>query len=54
MPKYKLYVEERLCREVEVEASEEDEALEKVQKMYKDEEIILSADDHVETNIDLV
>ena len=54
MPKFKLYVEEVLSREVEVEASDDLEALEKVHKMYEDEEIVLDNDDHINTNIDLV
>ena len=48
--KYKVTIEEKLVREVEVEANDFDEALENVKDMYNNSEIILSADDF--TNVD--
>ena len=53
MSKVKVYIEETLCREIEIDAPSEmdtDEAMEyaedKVRDMYKNEEIILTADDY--------
>lgn len=53
MSKVKVYIEETLCREIEVDCPDymdNDEAMEyaedKVLKMYKNEEIVLTADDY--------
>ena len=43
--KYKVTIEETLVKEIEVEANDFDEALEKVKDMYNNSEIVLSADD---------
>ena len=43
--KYKVNVEELLSRIVEVEADSDEEAEEKVREMYKNEEIVLDAED---------
>lgn len=43
--KYRVNVEEILSRIVEVEAGNEEEAEEKVREMYRNEEIVLDADD---------
>ena len=43
--KYKVNVEELLSRIVEVEAENEEEAEDKVIKMYMNEEIVLDASD---------
>lgn len=41
----KVEVKEVLSRVVEVEASTDEEAIEIVERMYRDEELVLSADD---------
>ena len=53
MSKVKVYIEETLCREIEVDCPDymgNDEAMEyaedKVLKMYKNEEIVLTTDDY--------
>jgi hypothetical protein len=48
METYKIEVKETLSRIIEIDANSFDEALEDVQKMYKNEEIILDNDDFVE------
>lgn len=45
MKKFKLEITETLSREVEVEAETLEEAIDSLNKMYKNEEIILGADD---------
>ena len=51
MKKFRVTVTETLKRFVEVEAENEDEAAEKVDFMYDNEEIVLTADDYYATNI---
>ena len=46
---YKVEIQEYLSRDVMVEAENEDEALEKIKRCYYDEEIVLYAEDYVET-----
>ena len=45
--KYKVEIEEILRRAVEVEAASKDEAEDKVQQLYRDCEIVLTADDFI-------
>ena len=47
----KTRIEETLSKIVEVEADNNIEAVSKVAKMYHDGEIVLTADDHVDTTI---
>lgn len=49
METFKIEVKETLSRIIEVEASSENEALSKIQDLYNKEEIVLDADDYVET-----
>ena len=51
MKKFRVTVTETLKRFVEVEAENEDEAAEKVDFMYDNEDIVLTADDYYATNI---
>lgn len=53
METFKIEVKETLLRIIEVEASSEVEAFSKVQDLYHKEEIVLDADDYVETEINL-
>lgn len=48
MDKYKVNVEEILSRVIEVEANNEDEAEEKVRTMYKEQKVVLGAEDFEE------
>ncbi len=51
MKKFRVTVTETLKRFVEVEAENEDEAAEKVDFMYDNEDIVLTADDYYQTCI---
>ena len=42
---YEIKVLETLSRVVEIDAKDEESALEKIREMYSNEEIVLSADD---------
>ncbi len=50
MKKFKIEVKETLSRIIEINANSINEALENVQKIYKNEEIILDNDDFVEVD----
>lgn len=54
MKKYEVEVHEILARIVEVEAKNEDEAIEKVYEMYDNAQIVLDWHDLVEHDIDFV
>lgn len=49
METFKIEVKETLSRIVEIEANSYDEAYFKVKEMYNSEEIVLDADDYIET-----
>ncbi len=51
---YKIRIEEILAKNVYVEAEDEVEAINKVTDLYRDEKIVLSADDYYDTNIERV
>ena len=48
---FEIEVEEILSRTVKIKAKDRDEALDKVEKLYKNEKIVLWADDYVCTTI---
>ena len=48
MQEYEVEIEEILQRKVKVEAENRDEAVRKVIKMYRSEEIILGAEDCID------
>ncbi len=52
MKTFKIEVKETLSKIIEIEASSDDEAILKVKKMYQKEEIVLSSEDYVTTEID--
>lgn len=54
MKKYEVEIHEILARIVKVEAENEDEAIEKVQEMYDNEEIVLDWSNCVSSEIDFV
>ena len=45
MKKYNIIIEETLSKVVRVEAETEDDAIDKIESMYGNQEIVLSADD---------
>jgi hypothetical protein len=51
METFKIEVKETLSRIIEIEANSADEAFSKIQDLYKKEEIVLDADDYVETEV---
>lgn len=49
--KFKINIKEILQVTVEIEASTKEAALAKVKEMYEDEKIVLTADDHTDTEM---
>jgi hypothetical protein len=49
METFKIEVKETLSRVFEIEAKSADEAFLKIQDLYKKEEIVLDAEDYIET-----
>jgi hypothetical protein len=45
MKEYEIRIEEILQRTINVEAENKEEAIEKVKEMYRNEEVVLTADD---------
>ena len=52
--KYKVEITEVLCRQVEIEADTEDEAVELATEMYEATDIVLDYEDFVSLHIDAV
>lgn len=51
MKHYEIYIKETLIRRVEIEADNEDDAETKVQELYDNGDIVLSADDFDEVEM---
>lgn len=51
--KFAVEIQETLCRIIDVEAESEEEALDIVTQKYKDEEIVLDANDFIDYDIHL-
>jgi len=51
METFKIEIQEFLSKIIEVEAENIEEAVTKVKKLYKDEEIVLDSEDYVTTEI---
>ena len=51
MTKYRIEVTEVLSRIVEIEAENEDDAVEMVRQMYRNCDLVLDASDYIETEI---
>ena len=51
MKKYRIEVTEVLSRIIEMDAENEDDAVEMVRQMYRNCELVLDASDYVETEI---
>lgn len=54
MREYRIKIIERLSTVVPVQEENADSALEKVQAMYRDSKIVLTADDYVDTEIKII
>lgn len=52
MKKYKMEIKETLQKIIEISADSLEEAKEKVEEMYRKEEVILYPDNHIDTTID--
>lgn len=54
MDKYIVSIYETLATNIEVEAEDYSDAIKKVREKYNNEEIILSADDYLDTEFDCI
>lgn len=54
MDKYVVSIYETLAKNIEVEAEDYPDAIQKVREKYNNKEIILSADDYLDTDFDCV
>ena len=54
MNKYKVTITETLQKEIEVEASSKEEAIYQIKQQYKNEKIVLTADDYVYTDFNVI
>lgn len=54
METFKVEIRDYLSKIIEIEAESQEEAISQVQQSYKSGEIILSSDDYVTTEIDLI
>ena len=54
MTKYRIEVTEVLSRIVEIEAENEDDAVEIVRQMYRNCDLVLDTSDYVETEISVI
>lgn len=50
---YKIEIKETLSRIIDVEADNEEGAIREAKKQYMNENIVLNADDYVETEFDI-
>lgn len=53
MEKYKVEIKETLCRIVETEAASQEAALQQIKRQYKDSQIVLTANDYVDTDVNI-
>lgn len=51
---YRIEIMERLIKTIEVEANDENQALQKVREEYKSEEIVLNSDDFFDVDFYIV
>ncbi len=49
METFKIEIKETLSRIIEIDANSNEEALLKIEDLYKKQEIVLDADDYIET-----
>lgn len=51
---YKIEIIETLSKTVEIEVEDYTEAKNEVERMYNDEEVVLTADNHTNTEFELI
>lgn len=54
MKKFTVEITETLQRQIEVEAADENEAISKVEEMYRNEEVVLDSGDYIDTEFNLI
>lgn len=54
MKKFTVEITETLQRQIEVEAEDDNEAISKVEEMYRNEEVVLDSGDHIDTEFNLI
>ena len=54
MKKFTVEITETLQRQIEVKAADENEAISKVEEMYRNEEVVLDSGDHIDTEFNLI
>ena len=54
MKKYKVEIEETLCRVIEIEAESKKKAIDEIMDQYMKQKIILGAEDYIETHFDVI
>lgn len=54
MKKFTVEITETLQRQVEVEAEDDNEAISKVEEMYRNEEVVLDSGDYIDTEFNLI
>ena len=54
MDKYRVFIYETLFKAIDIEAEDYSDAIKKVREKYNNKEIILSADDYLDTDFDCV
>jgi len=54
MKKFIIEIEEQLSKRIEIEANSEDEAYSLVRKMYYDEEIVLTENEFVQVDFNVI
>lgn len=54
MNKYKVTICETLSKAIDIAAESRSDAIKKVKEKYKNEEIVLSADDYLDTEFDCI
>lgn len=54
MKKFTVEITETLQRQIEVEAADENEAISKVEDMYRNEEVVLDSGDYIDAEFNLI
>ena len=54
MKKFTVEITETLQRQIEVEAEDENEAISKVEDMYRNEEVVLDSGDYIDTDFNII
>lgn len=54
MKKFTVEITETLQRQIVVEAADKNEAISKVEDMYRNEEVVLDSGDHIDTEFNII